>query len=90
MKQRVAALTPRQRQVVRLTSLGCSVSEVAAILKLAAPTVDNHRLGAMRTLGIGRAVLLTRIAIKYGVSRLDDRLTLAEKRRSGRKNDGWN
>ena len=38
----------------------------------------------------GRAVLVTRIAIKYGISPLGDHLTLTEKRRSGRKNDGWN
>jgi len=90
MKQKVAALTPRPRQVVRLISLGCTVDEIAAILDVAPNTADNQRARAMRTLGTNKAALLTRIAIKYGISSINDRLTLAEKRRSGRKRDGWN
>ena len=37
-----------------------------------------------------KAALLVRIAIKHRVSPLNDRLTAAEKRRSGRRRDGWN
>jgi len=83
-------LTPRETQIVRLLSLGCTVKEAAAILKLAPSTVDNHKLRAMTKLGTNKLALLTRIAIKHRVSPLSDRLTLAEKRRSGRRNDGWN
>ena len=83
-------LTERERQVVRLVSLGCSVKEAAAVLKLAPNTVDNHRSRAMAKLGTDKAALLTRIAIKNRISSLKDQLTPAEKRRSGRKNDGWN
>ena len=90
MKQRIAALTPRQLEVVRLVSLGCIVEEVANILGLAISTVDNHKAAAMKTLGTDKATLLTRLAIKYKISPLDERLTAAEKRKSGRKNDGWN
>lgn len=90
MKQKVAALTPRQLEVVRLVSLGCIVEEIANILNLAISTVDNHKAAAMRTLGTDKATLLTRIAIKHKISPLEDRLTAAEKRKSGRKNDGWN
>lgn len=90
MKQRVANLTKRQREVVRLTSLGCTVEEIAAVLGIAVATADNHRLSAMRALGVGKATLLTRIAIKYRVSPLDETLTASEKRKSGRKKDGWN
>jgi DNA-binding CsgD family transcriptional regulator len=90
MKQRVANLTRRQREVVRLTSLGCTVQEIAAILDIAVATADNHRLSAMRALGVGKATILTRIAIKHRVSPMDDKLTLSEKRRSGRRKDGWN
>jgi DNA-binding CsgD family transcriptional regulator len=32
MKDRVASLSPRQREIVRLTSLGCTSHEVAKIL----------------------------------------------------------
>ena len=90
MKERVAGLTKRQREVVRLTSLGCTVGEIAAILDIALATADNHRLSAMRALGVGKATLVTRVAIKFRVSPLDETLTLGEKRKSGRKRDGWN
>ncbi len=90
MKDRIASLTPRQLEVVRLVSLGCDVGEIANILKLAVSTVDNHKAAAMKTLGTDKATLLTRIAIKYKISKLDETLTAAEKRKSGRKNDGWN
>ena len=90
MRTRVAALTPRHREVVRLISLGCTVGEISRILRIATSTADNHRARAMKILGTDKAVLLTRLAIKYRLSSLDDKLTLAEKRRSGRKGDGWN
>ena len=32
LKSRIATLTPRHRQVLRLVSLGCSVAEIADIL----------------------------------------------------------
>ncbi|QEG36060.1 response regulator transcription factor [Bythopirellula goksoeyrii] len=83
-------LTERQRQVVRLTSLGCSTEETAAILGLAVSTADNHKAAAMQRLGTDKAALLTRLAIKYRISSLKDKLSAAEKRKSGRKNDGWN
>ncbi len=83
-------LTPRERQVIRLVSLGCSVKEAAAILRLSPSTVDNHKYSAMTKLGTDKVALLTRLAIKKRISRLNDRLTPLEKRRSGRKNDGWN
>ncbi len=89
LKKRVAELTPRLREILRLISLGCDVHEVAAILKLSPSTVDNHRSRLMSELGIHKSVLLARIAIKYGVSSVDDTLTSSEKRKSGRKKDGW-
>ena len=83
-------LTNREKEVVRLVSLGCTLEEAAAVLKLAPSTVDNHKTRAMAKLGTDKAALLTRIAIKRRVTSLSDKLTTAEKRRSGRKNDGWN
>ncbi len=83
-------LSEREREVVRLLSLGCSVKEAAAILRLAPNTVDNHKTRAMAKLGTDKAALLTRIAIKKRITSMKDQLTLAEKRRSGRKQDGWN
>jgi DNA-binding CsgD family transcriptional regulator len=85
MKTRVAALTPRQREVVRLISLGCTVKEAAGVLDLAPNTVDNHRTRAMKVLNVDRATLLTRVAILHGVSGLTDKLTAAEQRNRSRK-----
>lgn len=83
-------LTKRETEVVRLVSLGCTLNEAAAILKLAPSTVDNHKCRAMAKLGTDKLALLTRIAIKMRVTSMKDKLTPTEKRRSGRKNDGWN
>ena len=83
-------LTEREKEVVRLCSLGCSVPEAAKILKLAPSTVDNHKSRAMSKLGTDKAALLTRLAILNKIAGPNDKLTPTEKRRSGRKNDGWN
>ena len=83
-------LTPRQTEIVRLISLGCTNQEIADILGIAVSTVDNHRSRAMAELGTDKMVLLTRLAIKHRISSMRDKLTLTEKRRSGRKQDGWN
>ena len=83
-------LSPREIEVFRLVSLGCSVHEVAAILKIAPSTADNHKARLMAKLGTDKAVLLTRLAMQMKVSPMNDKLTPTEKRRSGRKNDGWN
>lgn len=90
MKERITELTPRQREVVRLTSLGCTVNEIAKVLGIAPSTADNHRSRAMKILGTDRAVLLARIAMKYKISSLSDKMTAAEKKKRGRRKDVWN
>lgn len=90
LRKKVAQLTPRQREIVRLASLGCNTNEMAVILNLAVSTVDNHKAAAMKTLGTDKATLLTRIAIKQKISPIDDKLTASERRASGRSDDGWN
>jgi DNA-binding CsgD family transcriptional regulator len=86
MKTRVAALSPRQRQIVRLTSLGCTSHEIAAILGMSRWTVENHQFQAKQRLGVSKAALLTRIAIKYKISSLSDELSKTEMRKISRKN----
>ena len=83
-------LTPRQTEVVRLASLGCSTHEIAAVLGIAVSTADNHKATAMAVLGTDKATLLTRLVIKLKITSANETLTAAEKRKSGRKNDGWN
>lgn len=77
-------------EVVRLLSLGCTVKEAAAILKLSPSTVDNHKSAAMARMGTDKLALVTRLALKNRITSMKDKLTAVEKRRSGRKNDGWN
>jgi DNA-binding CsgD family transcriptional regulator len=83
-------LTPRQKEIVRLISLGCTNYEMADILKIAPSTVDNHRTSAMEAMGTDKAALLVRLALKHRFTSQNDKLTASEKRKSGRKNDGWN
>ena len=85
MKARVASLSPRQRQIVRLTSLGCTSHEIAKILGMSRWTVENHQFQAKERLGVSKAAVLTRIAIKYKISPLDDALSRAEERKLARK-----
>ena len=68
-----AVLSPREQEVVRLVSLGLSVGETASVLKLAPSTIDNHRQRAMVKLGVDKATLLTRMAIKLRITSLKDR-----------------
>lgn len=65
MESRPGNLTPRQREVVRLYSLGCTRKEAAAIMGLSPNTVYNHKFAAMNLLGISRQTLLVRLSIKY-------------------------
>ena len=83
-------LTPRQKEIIRLVSLGCTNEEAGAILGLSPSTVDNHKTRAMEVLGTNKAVLLTRLALKLRLTSMKDKLTAREKRLSGRKKDGWN
>ena len=83
-------LTPREQEILRLVSLGCTVKEAAAVLDVAPSTADNHKARLMAKLGTDKAALLTRLAIKMGVSSMTDKLNDKEKRMSGRSHDGWN
>jgi DNA-binding CsgD family transcriptional regulator len=85
MKARVASLSPRQRQIVRLTSLGCTSHQIATILGMSRWTVENHQFQAKERLGVSKAAVLTRIAIKYKISPLDDALSRTEERKLARK-----
>jgi DNA-binding CsgD family transcriptional regulator len=84
MKARVASLSPRQRQIVRLTSLGCTSHQIATILGMSRWTVENHQFQAKERLGVSKAALLTRVAIKYKISPLNDELTKSEQRKLAR------
>lgn len=60
---RLERLTPRQREVVRLLGEGKTTPEIAALLRLSERTVEFHRAGARRALGITTEWGLVRFAI---------------------------
>lgn len=83
-------LTKRLETVVRLTTLGCGSKEISLILRIEASTVSNFRELAKKRLGVKSDALLTRLAIKRGITTLDDKLTNEEKCVCKKIDDGWN
>ena len=63
----VAALTPRQREILQLHAEGKSAKEIAAVLGLSARTVEDHKYRLMESLGIENSAELVHFAIKHGL-----------------------
>lgn len=63
----VAALTPRQREVLQLLTEGRSAKEIASTLSISARTVEFHKYQMMETLGIHTNAELIHFAIKHGL-----------------------
>jgi DNA-binding NarL/FixJ family response regulator len=59
------ALTPRQRDVLRLLADGKRMKEIAAILGLSTRTVETHKYEMMQALGVGSTAELVKYAIKH-------------------------
>ncbi|MHB1311484.1 MAG: response regulator transcription factor [Gemmatimonadaceae bacterium] len=68
----VDALTPRQREVLRLVAGGASTKQAAAALGLSTKTVEAHRAQLMERLGIHDLPGLVRYALRKGLI-TDDR-----------------
>ncbi len=65
--QRFEALTPRERQVLRLIAQGHSNKEIAKMLELSVNTVSVHRANMMNTLDIHRTAELVLYAVRKGL-----------------------
>lgn len=65
----LAALTPRQRQVLQLIAEGNTTREVAETLGIRFKTADAHRRNLMRTLGAHDVAALVRLAVRTGLVR---------------------
>jgi DNA-binding CsgD family transcriptional regulator len=76
-----AELTPHERRVVRLLSLGCTLREAAAVLREDAKDTQRTKRAAMAKIRTNNIARLTRYAILSGLSPLDDELTSVEARR---------
>jgi DNA-binding NarL/FixJ family response regulator len=63
----VAAITPRQREILRLLAEGKSAKEIAARLGLSARTVEDHKYRLMESLGIENSAELIHFAIKHDI-----------------------
>lgn len=61
------ALTPREREVMRLVVEGLANKEVAAALGISIKTAEHHRASLMRKLGLQNTVELVRYASKLGL-----------------------
>jgi len=63
----VAAVTPRQREILRLFVEGKSAKEIAATLNISARTVEFHKYRMMESLRIENGAELIHFAIKHGI-----------------------
>jgi DNA-binding NarL/FixJ family response regulator len=63
----LAALTARQREILRLIAGGVHAKEIAYRLKLSSKTVDAHRAQIMERLGIRDLPGLVRFAVRTGL-----------------------
>ena len=63
----IAALTPRQREILQLLAEGCSAKQVAAALGISHRTVEFHKYQLMESLGLESNAELIHFAIKHGM-----------------------
>lgn len=68
---KVAALTPRQREVLQLLAEGLSTKQIALRLRRSVKTVEMHRQHTMDRLNLHSVADLTKYAIRKGIASLD-------------------
>jgi DNA-binding NarL/FixJ family response regulator len=61
-------LTQRQREVLQLIAEGKPMKEIADILHISVRTVEFHKNGIMRELGLNSTAELTRYAMEHGIA----------------------
>lgn len=66
----LAALSPRELQVLRLVAEGKSSKEIATVLALSEQTVRSYRKTLMRKLHVNNAVTLTQLAYSSGLTQV--------------------
>jgi two-component system NarL family response regulator len=69
--ERLALLSPRERQVLELVALGLTSVEVGERLAIAQKTVEAHRSNLSAKLGLRDLPALVRFAVRTGVIALD-------------------
>jgi DNA-binding NarL/FixJ family response regulator len=63
----VAAMTPRQREILQLVAEGKAAKEIAALLGISPRTVEDHKYRLMESLGIENSAELVHFAVKHGI-----------------------
>jgi DNA-binding NarL/FixJ family response regulator len=63
----LAALTPRQREILQLVAEGHTSKDIARSLGLSYRTVETHRNQLMKRLGINDLTGLVRFAVRVGL-----------------------
>jgi DNA-binding NarL/FixJ family response regulator len=66
-QSRLAILTPREMQILRMIGKGMSRNEIAEAIHRSPKTVDAHRASIMEKLGLHDRVDLARFAIREGL-----------------------
>jgi DNA-binding NarL/FixJ family response regulator len=66
-KNKVAQLTEREREVMRLLADGMSSKEAATRLQISIRTVESHRINISRKLGFNSIAKLVHYAIRHGI-----------------------
>ncbi len=64
-------LTMREREVLQLLAEGKTNKEMASLLNVNEKTIESHRAHLMNKLGIHNTALLTKFAIKRGITSID-------------------
>jgi DNA-binding NarL/FixJ family response regulator len=67
VKSKLAQLTERECEVVRLLADGMSSKEAATRLKISIRTVESHRINISRKLGFNSIAKLVHYAIRHGI-----------------------
>jgi DNA-binding NarL/FixJ family response regulator len=67
VREALACLTPREREVLRMAAEGLSSTETGRQLGISARTAECHRAHGMRKLGLHRRADLVRFAVSAGL-----------------------
>src|SRR6185436_9774679 len=67
VREALACLTTREREVLRMAAEGLSSTETARQLGISARTAECHRAHGMRKLGLHRRAELVRFALSAGL-----------------------
>lgn len=65
--ERIASMTPHQREILRLFADGLSAKEIAKALDISPRTVESHKYQIMESLGAHSSAELIRLAIRHGI-----------------------